>query len=236
MFSITPEQYDLLYHTLKDYETEARELAELLRAHDPAVESILDVACGTGEHARLLSTQHAIHVDGLDISPAFLAAAQRKNPAGKFVVADMTDFRLEKTYDAVVCLFSSIGYAHTMETLIRTFACFAKHVRPHGVVVVEPWISPDDFNAGRIDVATAEGEDTKLCRLSHTRREGRLSIVQLDYLTATAEGIRHVSELHELALFTRREMLEAFGAAGLEAEYRDPGFCGRGLYVARPAA
>jgi SAM-dependent methyltransferase len=236
MFSITPEQYDLLYRSLKDYETEARELAELLRAHDSGIRTVLDVACGTGEHARVLSTRHAIHVDGLDILPAFVAAAQRKNPAGKFVVADMTEFHLEETYDAVVCLFSSIGYARTLKTLARTLTQFAKHVRPHGVVVIEPWLSPDDFEVGRIDIATAENEDTKLCRLSHTSRAGRCSIVRLEYLSATVDGIQHVSESHELALVTRQEMLDAFNEADLEAEYRDPGFCGRGLYVAHPAA
>jgi Methyltransferase domain len=56
-------------------------------------QTVLDVACGTGEHARLLAAQGFV-VDGLDLDPAFVRIAEQKHPAGQFFAADMRDFHL----------------------------------------------------------------------------------------------------------------------------------------------
>jgi len=94
MFSKSAALYDLIYGQFKDYADECRRIAELLKRIRPGAETVLDVACGTGEHARLLSRDHGLRVDGLDLEPEFVRLAQRKNPEGRFVAADMTDFDL----------------------------------------------------------------------------------------------------------------------------------------------
>src|SRR5512145_468507 len=100
MFSESAEFYDLIYSTFKDYRSEATAIAQLLRGLNPLCRTVLDLACGTGEHARLLSEQ-GFEVDGLDLDPAFVAIAQRKHPSGRFVVADMAEFQLPHRYDAI---------------------------------------------------------------------------------------------------------------------------------------
>src|SRR6476646_7835961 len=108
MFSASAEYYDLIYSAFKDYGGEVTQLAHLLRAANGTCRSVLDVGCGTGEHARRLIDQ-GFEGDGIDLDPAFVAIARRKCPSGTFVEADMTDFQLPRRYDAVLCLFSSIG-------------------------------------------------------------------------------------------------------------------------------
>ena len=54
VFYASAEYYDAIYATMKDYRVEATTLAALLRALNPACKTILDVACGTAEHARHL--------------------------------------------------------------------------------------------------------------------------------------------------------------------------------------
>jgi len=49
-------------------------------------------------------------VDGLDLDPAFVRIAARKHPAGAFIQADMSNFHTGRKHDALLCLFSTIGY------------------------------------------------------------------------------------------------------------------------------
>lgn len=235
MFSESAELYDLIYSRFKDYVAEAERIAALIRRVHPGARRILDVACGTGEHAYLLTERHGFDVDGLDLDPALVRIAQAKVPSGEFRTADMTDFELGRKYDAVLCLFSSIGYVRTLENVQRTLAHFRRHTAPDGIVVVEPWFTPDALESGRIYLKTAESDALTVCRMSHMQVEGRLSKLCFEYLIGRSDGIERASEVHELGLFTVDEMLGCFSAAGLTAEYNSEGLYGRGLYVARAA-
>ena len=134
MFQAPAELYDAIYFTFKDYAAEAADIAARIRAAHPAARTVLDVACGTGEHARLLAQSHGFAVDGLDLNADFLRLARAKHPAGNFIVADMTDFDMGRRYDAVICLFSSIGYLKTLPRVERALACFRRHTAPGGVI------------------------------------------------------------------------------------------------------
>ena len=61
--------YDAMYRGIgKDYPAESAEVAALVLRRRPDARTLLDVACGTGEHARLLATEHGFQVDGIDLS------------------------------------------------------------------------------------------------------------------------------------------------------------------------
>ena len=102
--------YDLLYtgSGIKDYVAEAVELHRIIDQACPAARTLLDVACGTGAHLAELRQWYS--VEGVDLSPAMLAIARRKLPAIALHVADMRTFDLGRSFDAVICLFSSIGH------------------------------------------------------------------------------------------------------------------------------
>ena len=235
MFSESAELYDLIYGSFKDYEAESTNIAARLEAARPGVRTVLDVACGTGEHARLLAERHGYRVDGVDLDPTFVEIARRKNPAGHFVVGDMRDFHLPRRYDAVICLFSSIGYVRTLDGVSEAIARFREHVAPSGVVMVEPWLAPDVIEPGRVSTNVAEASGVRVERQTRLAVDGRLSRIQFDYEITDAAGTRRASEIHELGLFTPDEMKAAFEANGLAVDYDPVGLIGRGLYVARAA-
>lgn len=151
MFDASAEYYDLLYSTFKDYAAETAAIAALLRRLNPECRTVLDVACGTGEHAKRLDAE-GFAVDGLDLSPAFVAIARAKHPAGRFFVADMTDFHVPQRYDAILCLFSSIGYVRTLDRVEAALRCFKDHLAPRGVILVEPWFPPGVLDTTRVFV------------------------------------------------------------------------------------
>jgi ubiquinone/menaquinone biosynthesis C-methylase UbiE len=78
VFLESAELYDAIYH-FKNYARESEQLQALIREAVPAARTILDVACGTGEHARFLKEHFA--VDGVDINENYLRARDRKTPA-----------------------------------------------------------------------------------------------------------------------------------------------------------
>lgn len=234
MFSKSAELYDLIYSKFKDYKDESRRVAALLERVHPGAETVLDVACGTGEHARLLARDHGYSVDGFDLEPEFVRLAREKHPTGRFVCADMTTFELGRRYDAVLCLFSSIGYVRTVENVERTLRRIREHLAPGGVVVLEPWIEPGAWQSGRVFLHTAEAEDVTVCRMSHSARRGDVSVVEFHYLVGRDEGMEHLTETHELGLFAREDLERCFGAAGFaEVGYDPEGLIGRGLFTAR---
>jgi SAM-dependent methyltransferase len=235
MFSESAEIYDLIYGEFKDYRAESGQVAEMLREVHPAAHSVLDVGCGTGQHASFLGDEHGYRVDGLDIEPSFLELARGRCPEGTFFQGDMAEFHLQRRYDVVLCLFSSIGYVKTSTRLASAARCLWEHVTPGGVAVVEPWFPPGGFTGGSVRLHTVEKEDLKICRISRSEVRDRVSWIEFQYLVARPGEIRHLREVHELGLFTDTEMREALESAGFEIlHHDDAGFPGdRGLFVAR---
>jgi SAM-dependent methyltransferase len=235
VFTESAEVYDAIYFGFKDYRAEAAEIARLIRAEHPDARTILDVGCGTGEHARRLAAEHGFLVDGLDLDPAFLRLARAKHPAGRFFEADMSEFDLPDRYDAIICMFSSIGYVLTLPRLEQTLRTFRRHLAPGGILLVEPWFPPEKMTSGHHSVRSAEIPGGRVERTSVTRIEGRICFLDFDYVFEQRGTVRHTRETHELGLFTEEEMLQAFADAGLSARHESESPSNRGLYIARNA-
>jgi len=233
MYTASAEYYDLIYSQFKDYAAEVAQLTDLIRRINPAATSVLDVACGTGEHAKLLAATHGFQVDGVDLNAEFLRLARLKHPAGQFYEADMREFTLPGRYDAIICMFSSIGYVKTLPELQRTLRMFRRHLAPGGVVIVEPWFPPEAMKGGQQSVRSAEAGGVRVERVGNIEVDGRLTRLQFDYTIHEGDRVRQTTELHELGLFTVAETLDAFSAAGLNAEHHAPSERNRGLYIAR---
>jgi SAM-dependent methyltransferase len=229
MFINSPELYDAIYH-FKNYERECENLRAFIEEAAPGTRTILDVACGTGEHAKFLKQHYS--VDGLDINEDYLSAARAKNPSGTYTRGDMTNFSLGRTYDAVTCLFSAIGYVRTVERLESAVACMARHVRVGGALIVEPWLPPDKWSVDVQSINAGEIAGNKVCRMTLSGREDNVSTIEIAYLRGTPAGIEHHTDRFELGLFTREEMTHAFERAAMRVRYDPEGLMQRGLYIA----
>jgi len=53
-------------------------------------------------------------------------------------------------FDMIMCLFSAIGMVKTYARLERALVCMGRHVRPGGVLIIEPWFTPDSWRAGSV--------------------------------------------------------------------------------------
>jgi SAM-dependent methyltransferase len=228
VFSRSARIYDAIYASVRDYPREAAELDRLIQERRPGARTLLDAACGTGAHLEHLTGYEA---EGLDLDPEMLAVARERLPDLAFHEGDMVAFDLGRRFDAVVCMFSSIGYVRTEERLRSAIAAMARHLEPGGVLVVEPWLTPEVWMDRHVGAVFVDEPELKIARINAAEREGNLSSFEFEYLVGTPEGVEHFTERHELGLFTVEEYLGAFRAAGLEADYDPEGPMGRGLYV-----
>jgi len=228
MFHSSADLYDLIY-SFKDYQSEADKLIELINSNHPTAKSILDVACGTSEHHKYLSTN--FQITGLDISPDFINISKSKNPNCSYAVADMSSFDLGQKFDIVTCLFSSIAYVKTTDKLLSTIASFKNHMLPDGLLIIEPWVNPAEWVTGKVHMQTYESDAVKICRMSISGREDNISVLNFDYLVGQRNSLQHFQERHLLGLFDQATMMEAFEQNGLIARFIEGGLMGRGLYL-----
>jgi hypothetical protein len=226
----TARAYDLVERTRKDYEDEARQVESLVRRYLPSAGSLLDVASGTGGHLAPLAGRFEA-VAGIELSETMIEESRRSHPGIDVRQGDMRTFRCDRRFDAVVCLFSSVGYMTTPEDLTLAVANMAAHLSDPGVLVIEGWFTPDKWRPGGVVSSdAAAGEGMAVARVIASRAEGPISVLDMHWLVASFDGIDHVAEEHRLRMFTATEYRAAIVAAGLEHREAD-GLTGRGLHV-----
>jgi SAM-dependent methyltransferase len=90
---------------------------------------VLDVCCGTGYLARLL-TGRGYRVAGLDLSPKMAAFARKTAPKGAFFVANASNFALSAPFDAAVSTFDSLNHILDYPGLEAAFRNTAAALEP----------------------------------------------------------------------------------------------------------
>lgn len=231
MYSQSSKYYDALYGSLgKDYAAEAQRIEQIVAERcRSGGNALLDVACGTGKHIERLRDRFTC--EGLDVSRSMIEIAGERNPGVPFHLGDMIGFNLGKRFDVILCMFSAIAYAPNMQRLDQTLQTFARHLKPGGAVIVEPWVRPEEWKDGAVHALFVDEPDLKVARMSVSRRDANVSVLNFHYMVASRDGIRTFTEPHRLTLFTPEDYRNAFRKAGLFVEFQEDGFSGRGLYV-----
>ena len=225
--------YDSIYHW-KNYPEDADRIAEILADLGvPDGSRVLEAACGTG--AYLVPLARRYEIAGFDLSPAMLAIARRKLPGVELFEADMRSFEVAAPFDAVLCLFSSIGYLRDDADLRRAALRFAAAVRPGGVVVLEPWIDREDFHDGQPFLQTYESDDLKIARASVSTVRDDFAVIDMKWVVAgRGRSVETFDEVHELRFVPTAQMISIFADAGIRLRFREAGLSPtRGLLVGK---
>jgi ubiquinone/menaquinone biosynthesis C-methylase UbiE len=172
VFTETAQLYDALY-AFQDLEQQARRLHSMIRTRNPTARSLLDVACGTGRHLARLTDYRR---EGVDLDRGMLAVARERCPDVPLHEGDMVTFDLGRRFDVVTCLFSSIAYVKTLDRMSRAIFNLARHVNPGGLVLVEPWFTPQTYLEGRLTANYLDEENLKIAWMYISEREDRLSV------------------------------------------------------------
>jgi SAM-dependent methyltransferase len=141
------EFYDYLYAD-KDYSAEVDTVERILGEHGSRrCRDILDLGCGTGNHAILL-TDRGFNVCGVDKSESMIARARIKRDSMTsksnidFQCGDLRSLRLGKKFDAVLMMFAVLGYQHSNDDVLAALNAVRSHLLPGGLFVFDVWFGP----------------------------------------------------------------------------------------------
>ena len=137
--------YDRLYQE-KDYDAEVALIGDLFRrfAAQP-VRSVLDLGCGTGNHALRMAAE-GFTVTGIERSPQMLAIAQAK--ATRLALdlelhaGDIRNVELQRQFDAALMMFAVLSYQTTNADVSSALQRARQHLRTGGLLVFDFWYAP----------------------------------------------------------------------------------------------
>jgi len=207
--------YDQIY-SYKDTAKEIKFVVAAMKRHGVKGRDLLDVACGTGRHAKLLVGM-GYRVIGLDKHKEILRLARRKAPRVTFKQGDMRSFRLPQRFDAILCMFTSINYNTSMKDLVRTLRGFRRHLKDGGIIVFDGPIA----SKGRpTEALSGDVLDQNAAVLYIWKDHGRLTEGTLYWIVkgGAKRGTKdsHVlMDRHILRFYELREISQALKAAGL---------------------
>jgi SAM-dependent methyltransferase len=229
--------YDALYVNDEEYSREAAKVKELLEKHGVREHAdLLILACGTGGHVPYFKEDFG--VSGLDLSEDMLDLARKKFPGIPFHSGDMIDFRLDTVFDAVICMYGSIGFVKTADNLRAAMGRIAAHLRPGGVALITPWGTQEQFE-DLIVVDAIDRPELKIARMEQVcLKEPGVVEVTFHHLLGAGDRVTYHKQSIEIGLFSREEYLGAFVDAGLAVveEYTGTDVRGGAFIGRRPVA
>ena len=238
--------YDFIYKD-KNYERECNDIVEYFNVYGKSViHSILDVACGSGNHSIILSNM-GYSVVGVDASSVMIRAASAKVSKGldvDFKVQDMRCLSLDKTFDAAICLFGSFGYLLDDSDIVATLKRIYKHLNENGLFIFDFWPPYSfvilDYTKRRESFRWVEDESKRLLRLVNVTFDVNTNIVEyyMECFVFNSSGnllMDHFQEKHLLRCFTPRELSSFLMEVGfIPLSFFDVNWHGEKIYAFDP--
>ncbi len=132
------EKFAYYYDSLMD-EAFYNDYYNFINAH-AKFKSILELGCGTGELAIKFAKDNK-EIYATDLSKDMLEVARMKAQASDVTLLlgriDMTDFRVDRPVDLVLCLCDSLNYLFTTKQVKDTFSNVAKAIKPNGTFIFD---------------------------------------------------------------------------------------------------
>jgi SAM-dependent methyltransferase len=202
----------------------ARAAARELIARLDAPARIVELGCGDGTTARLL-TDAGHELLGIDVSPAQVALARERAPGATFRTGSFVDAELPGERDAILAVGEVLGYVLD-DPLDGVFARAAAALRPGGLLLFDlagPGRVPP---AGRRAWTSGDGWAV----LAESRpRPGAIERRVVTFRTLADGRCRRSEELHRLLLHRPADVLARLRRAGFSARRLPDGYAGAGL-------
>lgn len=214
-------EYADLFDEQKDYFWESNFLEKCFKKFSKInMNSILDLGCGTGNHAFYLASK-GYDVIGLDISASMIKKAISKQiPNVKFIISNMIDFNLNHKFDSAISMFAAIGYINNNKDLENAILCIKNHLKSGGLFIFDCWNGFGVMHDPPVSrTREVEKDNLKIIRRSYPNIDYTNHICTVDFdinVIKDNEIIESFKEKHSVRFFFPQEIKKYLEDAGFE--------------------
>lgn len=217
--------YDM-FNKGKDYSKECDFLEEIFKRYAKiSIKNLLNLGCGTGLHDLELS-KRGYKMTGLDLSEEMIEITKKRGI--ETVVGDMSNFSLNKKFDAIICMFSAMGYLTKNEQIEGLFNCTKKHLLRNGLLIVDCWNGLAVMHeppTSREKIVETEG--LKIIRKSYPDLDSKNHLNNVKFnvkVFAKERLIDEYDEIHSVRFFFPKELGKYMNDEGFELVHSCPSY------------
>lgn len=191
--------YDKFYQN-KNYKKETEFLNNFINAND----KILDVGCGTGIHAALL-TDNGFEVDGLDLNKEMLEIAKTRLKTNLYW-QNILEIDISKKYNMIISMFAVFNHLKDTDELMQGLMNLKQLLHDDGKIIID--LHNPQSSGSKIDTYD------NMTRVMKWNYDRSLKIEKSDIIFEI-DGIKY-TDTHTFRIFTIDEMKECCERVGLK--------------------
>ena len=191
--------YDKFYQN-KNYRKETEFLKNFINAND----KILDIGCGTGIHAALL-TDNGFEVDGLDLNKEMLEIAKTRLKTNLYW-QNILEIDISKKYNMIISMFAVFNHLKDTDELMRGLMNLKQLLHDGGKIIID--LHNPQSSGSKIDTYD------NMTRVMKWNYDRSLKIEKSDIIFEI-DGIKY-TDTHTFRIFTIDEMKECCERVGLK--------------------
>jgi len=218
------------FGAIADYLGEEKDFFEaVFKKH--SVNTVLDCACGTGQHLLMLS-DIGLSVSGSDYSESMLEVAKENlQKHGKSISLCQCDFRfLEQKhpnkFDAIVCLTTALPHLHTDEDLITALESMRGRLNEGGLLILTQGTTHFTLSLPAIEVVINRKEFSRIFVKEHDEVFQTIHVLDLFHSDNRMESNQYDIVYRVILDDEYRRLLSAagFGSVQIFGDYDMSGY------------
>jgi 2-polyprenyl-3-methyl-5-hydroxy-6-metoxy-1,4-benzoquinol methylase len=222
MFQSELAKYYDVMHQHRNYGQECHFADNLIQKYCPGTKYILDICCGTGEHA-IQMAKLGYKVTGIDASPDMIKLAKEKakkvGASIEFSCINIHELNVIGEFQAAYCLGYTFHYMTTYSDVMSFLHTINKALLPKGLFLVDfinGWsliegINRDKFVYQREDATIFHFEQASL------NRKKRVRHIEFYYVIDCHDGhVKTISAEEDLRIFFDDEVQMLLSTCGFE--------------------
>lgn len=202
-----------------NYEAWADYIERHFRRRAGGVETVLDLACGTGSLTWILA-RRGYDMIGVDLSPDMLAQAADKAEgegvaanAPLFLCQPMERLALHGPVDACVCTLDAVNHVYGGKRLAQAMERVLRYLKPGGLFLFDV-LTPTHFQSVQDGLFLDETEDAYCVWRTQYHPRSRLCDYDVDLFYREGDHWRRESDYHQEYAYTMQELTALLEQAG----------------------